>query len=208
MRAIEASKATAIQQSQDTLAEVGLRKDLMQMRSERDQARGKVQEAARRLTLVEDDLQQTKANLSKITKEKIQLERDQRATLSLAKSLQGNASTDVDYYKRKVCAVLPYMTFRIETAHDYSPASPHVSMAPFTSLLVIRLQNSIPMFKGWATCWPKRIVKLTNFDVNWNEICHKIDWLKFGQNHQQSKVASLSKKKSGWRTRAPFVGLL
>jgi hypothetical protein len=44
--------------------------------------------------------------LSKMTQEKIQLERDQRATLSLAKSLQGNVHSDVDYYKRKVCMCL------------------------------------------------------------------------------------------------------
>jgi hypothetical protein len=82
-----------------------MRADLLHMTSKRDQALGDLAESQRRLKLVEDELSQTKTKLSKVQQEKMQVERDQRATLSLAKSLQGNVHSDVDYYKRKVCTI-------------------------------------------------------------------------------------------------------
>jgi hypothetical protein len=57
----------------------------------------------RRCKLLEDDLTDTKAKLTRVQQEKMRVERDQQATMSLANALQGNNQSDVDYYKRKVC---------------------------------------------------------------------------------------------------------
>jgi hypothetical protein len=57
----------------------------------------------RRCKLLENDLTDTKAKLTRVQQEKMRVERDQQATMSLANALQGNNQSDVDYYKRKVC---------------------------------------------------------------------------------------------------------
>jgi ABC-type Fe3+-citrate transport system substrate-binding protein len=106
LRAVETSKVQARDQSEAALLQARMRADLLHATTQKDQALGDGHETKRRLALVEEDLRQTKSKLSKMTQEKIQLERDQRATLSLAKSLQGNVHSDVDYYKRKVCMCL------------------------------------------------------------------------------------------------------
>jgi hypothetical protein len=103
LRAVETSNEETKDKSQSKLVEARMRADLLHMTSQRDQALGDLSETQRRCKLVEDELSQTKTKLSKVQLEKMQVERDQRATLSLAQSLQqGNKHSDADYYKRKV----------------------------------------------------------------------------------------------------------
>jgi predicted RNase H-like nuclease (RuvC/YqgF family) len=102
LRAVETSNEDTRDQSQAKLVEARMRADLLHMTSQRDEALGNLAQSQRHCKLVEDELYQTKIKLSKVQQEKMQVERDQRATLSLAKSLQGNVHSDADYYKRKV----------------------------------------------------------------------------------------------------------
>jgi outer membrane murein-binding lipoprotein Lpp len=72
------------------------------MLSKRDEAFGNAAEFKRKATLLDQELHQVKTKLSRVTQDKIKMERDQRATMSLAKSLDIHISSDVDFYKRKV----------------------------------------------------------------------------------------------------------
>jgi hypothetical protein len=113
LRAVETNKSQARDHSQASLVEARMRAENMLMTSNRDQTLESLHESNRRLTLLEEELAQIKTKLSKTLQEKMQLERDQRATLSLAKSLQGNVNSDVDYYKRKVLlAQRPFSNFQ------------------------------------------------------------------------------------------------
>ena len=97
-----------------------MRADLRHVTSQRDEALGNLAEKDRRCKLVEEELSQTKSRLSKCQQEKMQLERDQRATLSLAKSLQGNVHSDVDYYKRKVIVLFAsFVLVSMLKRHDF-----------------------------------------------------------------------------------------
>lgn len=72
------------------------------MSSKRDQMEIDLAETQRKYKLVEDELSHVKGKLLKVQQEKKQMEKDQRATLSLAQTLQGNRHSETDYYKRKV----------------------------------------------------------------------------------------------------------
>ena len=72
------------------------------MVSKKDEAHSSAEEHKRKSALLEEELRQVKMKLSRVTQEKIKMERDQRATMFLAKSLDSHVSSDVDYYKRKV----------------------------------------------------------------------------------------------------------
>ena len=104
LRALESSRTEAREKSRTAASEAGLRGELSFMTSQRDEALGTAEESKRMASLLQEELRQTKTKLARVTQEKVKLERDQRATMSLARSLdnqQGNAY-DVDYYKRKV----------------------------------------------------------------------------------------------------------
>jgi hypothetical protein len=145
LRAVETSKVQARDQSEATLHQARMRADLLHVTTQKDQALGDGHETKRRLALVEEELRHTKSKLSKITQEKIQLERDQRATLALAKSLQGNAHSDVDYYKRKVCRRLFLGEVSFRSILLVSHAC-HL-IIPFLFVCDCRLPNSILMCK-------------------------------------------------------------
>lgn len=83
-------------------AEASLRADLSVMTTKRDEAVSEAEEAKRKAVLMEEELRHVKNKLARVTQEKIKMERDQRATLCLAKSLDTQTSADTDYYKRKV----------------------------------------------------------------------------------------------------------
>jgi outer membrane murein-binding lipoprotein Lpp len=72
------------------------------MSSKYDETLGQAEHAKRTATLLDDELRQIKTKLSRVTQDKIKMERDQRVTMSLAKSLESNpSSVDTEYYKRK-----------------------------------------------------------------------------------------------------------
>lgn len=102
LHAVEASKTDARENSRTAVAEAGLRAELSFMLAKRDEAFGNAEESKRKATLLEEELRQVKTKLVRVTQDKIKMERDQRATLSLAKSLDSHVASDVDFYKRKV----------------------------------------------------------------------------------------------------------
>lgn len=79
LRASEASKADAREASRAALAEAGLRADLSVMTSKRDEALAHAEESKRKVVLMEEEVGQLKKKLSRVTQEKIKMERDQRA---------------------------------------------------------------------------------------------------------------------------------
>lgn len=79
-----------------------MRGELMNMTKEKDKTLALQEEVQRKLKLSEDELRQTKAKLTKADQEKVKLERDRRATMLWAKSMDTNMSSDCDFYKRKV----------------------------------------------------------------------------------------------------------
>ena len=82
--------------------EARLRSELASLRGERDQALADVSLLKRKAASMEEDLNATKQKLAKSEQEKIKMERDTRAAISLAKSVGSETSSDVDFYKRKV----------------------------------------------------------------------------------------------------------
>jgi len=100
---LDASRTDARAFAYAAISESKLRGELSVVIGQRDETIGTAEESKRKVGLLQEELRQTKTKLSRVTQEKIKMERDQRATISLAKSLEGNqASTDLEYYKRKV----------------------------------------------------------------------------------------------------------
>lgn len=101
---METSKSDARDASRAVQMEARLRADLSVLRSERDEALSSAFEFKRKVALLDEELRLTKAKLIRVGQEKVKLERDSRAAISLARSLDNNSSADVDFYKRKVSA--------------------------------------------------------------------------------------------------------
>ena len=99
---MESSKAEARDNSRSAQVEARLRTNISSFRDERDNALIELSDYRRKQSLLEEELRMTKANLSRITQEKIGMERDSRAAIFLARSLDNNNSNDMNYYKRKV----------------------------------------------------------------------------------------------------------
>ena len=101
LRAVEGSKAGARDSSRSAQVEARLRAEINSLRDERDRVVQESSQFRRKLSLLEEELRLTKSKLSKTMGEKISLERDSRAALSLARSLDSNNHSDLSYYKRK-----------------------------------------------------------------------------------------------------------
>ena len=104
MGALESTRAEARESSRSALSEANLRAELSVCKAQRDEAVTEAEESKRKATLVQEEMRSVKAKLARVTQEKLKMERDQRATLSLAKSLDQNTtqSGPNDYYKRKI----------------------------------------------------------------------------------------------------------
>ena len=102
LRAVESSKAEVRDTSRSAQVEARLRTNISSLRDERDKALVELSDCRRKQSLLEEELRTTKANLGRITQEKISMERDSRAAIFLARSLDNNNSNDMNYYKRKV----------------------------------------------------------------------------------------------------------
>jgi prefoldin subunit 5 len=101
LNALEVSRVQAGEEARSALAEAQLRADVSVYKRQRDEAHQAAAESSRKVTLLSDELHQTKTQLARVTQEKMKLDRDQRVALSIAKSLDSQ-NADVDYYKRKV----------------------------------------------------------------------------------------------------------
>lgn len=55
----------------------------------------------RKVSLLDEDLRDCKNKFARVEQEKIKIERDSRAAISLAKSVGSETSSDVGFYKRK-----------------------------------------------------------------------------------------------------------
>ena len=102
LRAVEASKADARDGSRAAQIESRLRSEVQQLRDERDKAQSELCDHRRKRSLLEEELRLTKSKLGRVMQEKVSMERDSRAAISLARSLDNNNSNDMHYYKRKV----------------------------------------------------------------------------------------------------------
>jgi hypothetical protein len=102
LRTVETAKSDARDASRVVQVEARLRTDLSMLRTERNDALAEAAESKRKAELLDDELRTTKTKLSRVVQEKIKMERDSRAAISLARSLDSHASSDNDFYKRKV----------------------------------------------------------------------------------------------------------
>mmetsp|Transcript_19579 Transcript_19579/g.45947 ORF Transcript_19579/g.45947 Transcript_19579/m.45947 type:complete len:277 (-) Transcript_19579:1702-2532(-) len=101
LRAVEGSKAGARESSRSAQIEARLRAEINSLRDDRDRVVQESVQFRRKLSLLEEENRLTKSKLSKTMSEKLSLERDSRAALSLARSLDSNNHSDLSYYKRK-----------------------------------------------------------------------------------------------------------
>jgi chromosome segregation ATPase len=102
LKAVEASKSSARDAARAAQTEARLRGEVSDLRTERDTVIGELAEARRKVGLMEEEVRLLKSRIAKLTQEKIKVERDARAALSLARSMDSHAADDVEYYKRRV----------------------------------------------------------------------------------------------------------
>lgn len=120
LKTVEMTKSNARDASRVIQVEARLRADLSHLRAERNEALAEAAQAKRKAELLEEDLRTTKAKHSKVVQEKIKMERDSRAAINLARSLDTHASSDCDFYKRKVCyvaIVVLVLVCKIKSSH-------------------------------------------------------------------------------------------
>ena len=102
LRAVESAKSDARDASRAAQVEARLRSEITSLRLERDGALASAADSRRKVSLLEEEAQLTKTRLSRMIQEKVRMERDSRAAMSLARSLDSHSSSDTDFYKHKV----------------------------------------------------------------------------------------------------------
>lgn len=102
LRAVESSKSDHRDSARSAQVEARLRTDINSLRDERDKALAELHDYRRKQSLLEEELRLVKSKLTRVTQDKNAMERDSRAAISLARSLDNNNSNDMAYYKRKV----------------------------------------------------------------------------------------------------------
>jgi len=105
LRAVESAKSDARAASRRVQAEARLRAECTALRTERDAALADAAESQRRAALAEEEARQAAAQLVRCRRDRVQMERDSRAALSLARSLDGHAGSDAAYYKRQMAGL-------------------------------------------------------------------------------------------------------
>lgn len=76
--------------------------ELQTIRSERDKSIETCMELTKKNALLEEELSLIKGKLHRLMQDKMKVERDSRAAISLARSLDMRTSSDAEFYKRKV----------------------------------------------------------------------------------------------------------
>lgn len=102
LRSVESSKSEAMDSSRSAQVEARLRADINSLRDQRDHATNELSTYNRRISHLEEELRTTKSKLVRANDEKRKMECDSKAAISLARSLDNNNSSDMNYYKRKV----------------------------------------------------------------------------------------------------------
>lgn len=86
--------------------EAHLGNELQIVRSERDKSVEACMELTKKNSLLEEELALIKGKLNRLIQDKMKVERDSRAAISLARSLDMRTSSDAEFYKRKVTEYL------------------------------------------------------------------------------------------------------
>ena len=85
LKAVEASKTSARDVSRTAQTEARLRGEVSNLRCERDTVIGECAESNRRKSLLQEEVRLLKVRVGRLTQEKIKVERDSRAALSLVR---------------------------------------------------------------------------------------------------------------------------
>ena len=105
LRAVESAKSDARAASRRIQAEARLRSECTALRTERDAAAAEAAEAQRRAALAEAEGRAARAQLQRCLQDRARMERDSRAALSLARSLDAHSGSDAAYYKRQMAGL-------------------------------------------------------------------------------------------------------
>jgi len=101
-RTFENSRSGARESVRSIAIESRLRTEVTNFRAELESSNSSRSELKRRYSLVSEELQLTKTRLERVSQEKLKVERDSRASISLTRSLESHATSDGEFYKRKV----------------------------------------------------------------------------------------------------------
>ena len=101
-RTIEATKSETHDSCRAAQNEMRLRSEISSLCLERDEAKASVLKTNRKSNLMDEELKLLKSKLARITQERIKMERDSRAAISLARSFDNHTHSDIEFYKRKV----------------------------------------------------------------------------------------------------------
>jgi hypothetical protein len=99
---VKASNNSIQTASNAARVESDLAKELQKALLERDKSIESWMELTKKNTLLEEELSLVKGKLHRLMQEKMKVERDSRAAISLARSLDMRTSSDAEFYKRKV----------------------------------------------------------------------------------------------------------
>lgn len=102
LQALETSKQSCHDYSKHVRTECHLRNEITTLKKQRDTFQETCTIQQNKISNVEEELKMLKGKMTRLMQEKIKVERESRAALSLAKSMDGYNASDVDYYKRKV----------------------------------------------------------------------------------------------------------
>lgn len=102
LQAVEASKSNARDTSRAAQTEARLRSETTSIRAERDVALGTTGEMKRKVNLLEEEVRLLKSRVARLTQDKIKIERESRAVLGLARSMDNHVASDAEFYRRKV----------------------------------------------------------------------------------------------------------
>ena len=105
LRAVESAKSDARSASRRIQAETRLRSECTALLTERDTAAAEASEAQRRAALAEDECRAARTQLQRCLQDRARMERDSRAALSLARSLDAHSGSDAAYYKRQMAGL-------------------------------------------------------------------------------------------------------
>jgi len=98
---VKASNNSIQTASNAARVESDLAKELQKALLERDKSIESWMELTKKNTLLEEELSLVKGKLHRLMQEKMKVERDSRAAISLARSLDMRTSSDAEFYKRK-----------------------------------------------------------------------------------------------------------
>jgi len=99
---VEGSNNTIQDNARAAQMGASLGEEMHVIRSQREVSLEACAELTKKNSLLEEELRFLKGKLHRLTQEKLKVERDSRAAISLARSLDMHTSSDAEFYKRKV----------------------------------------------------------------------------------------------------------